>query len=446
VTAAPRRCGSVGARALAGAAIVLLTLAGCSGSKPAAAPPAATTVTPPARASKPSIAVVAGPFAVSGNKVLAGSGEQFVPYGFVLYCLAIPSVDCSKASAGNPSTDADKIRAAASFWHANVVRLQVAQERLFAGTGGTTNQVDPAYLAQLDSEVALAHQLKMVVILTLQEERFSGPPLPDATAIPFWDAMAHHYQGDPMAMFDIYNEPRLKSQDFPAGAAPTSADFPTSGAALQKTIWDLWKDGGTATVAGGANGQPTAYTFVGMQRILDGIRATGAQNIVVAEGNHGDHDLSGVAGLPKASGGQATYRLSGSNVVYGIEPDLNARPLGPIPAMQTPAQWDRVFGNLSKIVPIMSEAYQDWSPNGFCYPKSPTVVPMLLDYLQSLHMGLIAWTLSPGILIQGNDLQKPTTFDGITVQPCGQTFDPAGTTGPGADILQFFSRYSPQTG
>ncbi len=411
---------------------------------PTTAPKSSSTVVPPTSVpvTGPPVKAPSGPFTVSGNKIVAADGEQFIPKGFVLYCLARPSVSCGQATASTPNTDADKIQVAASFWHADVVRLQVAQERLFDGTAGTTNQVDQAFLGQLDSEVALANRLGMVAIITLQEEQFNGPPLPTATAIPFWNEMAQHYKSNPMVMFDLYNEPRLKSQDFPASVASTSSDFPTTGAFLQNTIWDLWKNGGSTTVDGGTGTRRTSYTFVGMQQLVNEVRATGSQNIIIAEGNHGDHDLSGIAGLSKASGGVASYALSGANIAYGIEPDLDAAALGPIPPMQTPAEWDAVFGNLSQSVPIVMAAFQDWSPGGFCYAQSPTVLPRLLSYLGERHLGLIAWTLDPGILIQGNNLQGPTTYDGVTTQPCGQSFDPNGTIGPGADLLQFFRQSS----
>lgn len=436
------------------AAVVLLT--SCSSNHPPVTPttvtvpngnhrtgnatnPAATTARPE---SVPPAGLLTGPFSVSGNKILDGNGQQYVARGLVLYCLAIPNVNCSQPNSSSPVTDAQKIQASASFWHANTIRFQVAQEGLFGGTGGTTNQVDARYLSQLDSEVALANRLGMVAIITLQEERYNGPPLPTATATAFWTTMAAHYKSSPLVMFDLYNEPRLVSQDIPASDLSTSSAFPTTVGSAQNMIWNLWKSGGSAAVTDGAGGPATTYSFVGMQQLVDDVRATGAANVVIAEGNHGDHDLSGVAGLSEATGGTRSYALSGSNVSYGIEPDLHAQALGPVPATASPAGWDAAWGNLAQSVPIVMAAFQDWSPGGFCYPQAPVVLPQLLAYLGQRKLGLIAWTLDPGILIQGTNLEDPTTFQGISAQPCGQAFDPNGRIGPGADILQFFGQYA----
>ena len=56
---------------------------------------------------------------------------------------------------------------------------------------GSTS-VDSSYLAQLDSELALAQGLHMVAIITLQTERYQGSIMPDHHAVAFWNAMATH--------------------------------------------------------------------------------------------------------------------------------------------------------------------------------------------------------------------------------------------------------------
>jgi endoglucanase len=72
-----------------------------------------------------------------------------------------------------------------------------------------------------------------------------------------------------MVFFDLYNEPRL---------ATDATDSPDA-------TWNLWRNGGPSTVDG------TTYQFVGMQALVDRIRATGANNVIVAGGLKADKDL-----------------------------------------------------------------------------------------------------------------------------------------------------------
>ena len=81
-----------------------------------------------------------GALRVVRNQVLDSSGRQYVPYGFVVWCLSSPDPSCTQPSLADPNTDADKIRAAATFWHANTVRIQVAWENLFVGSSATVDR------------------------------------------------------------------------------------------------------------------------------------------------------------------------------------------------------------------------------------------------------------------------------------------------------------------
>lgn len=339
-------------------------------------------------------------FHVSGNQVLESTGQQFIPYGFVLWCLSDPNLSCNSG----PDSDPQKIVAAADDWHANTVRLQVAWEHLFGGAGGT---VDSSYLQMLDSEVSLANSHHMVAIVTLQTERYQGSLMPDSNALRFWQFMAQHYKNNQMVFFDLFNEPRL------------------TGPASQ--VWPIWKNGGTTSLPSGQS-----VTYVGMQQLVDAIRAQGAQNIIVAEGTEKDQSL---AGLP-------AYALTGTNITYGTEPSL--RPRGQV-RDANPVQWQKNWGSASRQFPVMMEAFIDTPGTDACNPASPTLVPQLLDYLQQNHLGLIYFTMQPGMAVVGNNLAQPTSFSGATSFDC--TANPATSAqGPGQDILNWFEANSQPIG
>ena len=342
-------------------------------------------------------------FHTSGNEIIGPTGTQFVPNGFVLECLASKDLSCMQASSANPVTDSAKISAAANFWHANFVRLQVSQEQLFSQA-----PYDASYLAALESEINLANSLGMVASVTLQEEQFSGPPMPTASAVRFWTFMAQKLGNRTGVFFDLYNEPRLPALD--------GEDW----------LWNIWQNGGQAPDNG------VSYTFVGMQTLVNTIRAQGAHNIIVAEGNGSDHDLTELS----------THLLKGSNIVYANEPNLT-------PKRATPAVWDKLYGNISNQVPLVMDAFQDF-PAGHCYGPSPTVLPQLFSYLQAKHLGLVVWTLQSGNMYVGNDPEQPTNYNGSDTQLCvahkknhtavaGVNYQPTtNQNGMGEDILGFF--------
>lgn len=71
-------------------------------------------------------------------------------------------------------------------------------------------------------------------------------------------------------------------------------------------------------------------------------------------------------------------------------------------------------------------------------------MPEFLQYLSSHDIGLIAWSLVPGVLVTGDDLAQPTTF--VPGQPfvCGGRSngpdDPP--QGAGADVLAYMVAHS----
>jgi hypothetical protein len=392
---------------IVGVVIWLVATSDHTSSKGGSASPPVTSV--------PVVPVVppSGALRVAGNQVLDSTGRQYIPYGFVVWCLSSPDLSCAQSSSTNPNTDADKIRAAASFWHANTVRIQVAWQRLFVGT---TTTVDRSYLAQLDSEVALVRSLHMLSILTLQTERYHGSFMPDSHAVSFWSVMARHYASDPTVAFDLFNEPRLNAMHWP-GWTETS-------------MWEIWRNGGSVTLTGDS----TPTTFVGMQQLVDTIRTAGAANVVVAEGNQTDHDLSL---LPQ-------YTLTGQDIAYGMEPDLGRGVNFPY-ADDTPRLWATSWGTLSETYPIMMEGFQDYPGASLCNPRSPQLFPQLLAALKADHLGMIFYSLDPGIGVVGNNLQQPTSFDGVTRFDCSADLA-TNSAGPGADLLGWFRANSSPLG
>ena len=67
----------------------------------------------------------------------------------------------------------------------------------------------------------------------------------------------------------------------------------------------------------------------------------------------------------------------------------------------------------------------------------PQLFPELLSSLEADHLGLIFYSLDPGIGVVGHDLRRPTSFEGVIRFDCSADLA-TNTAGPGADLLGWF--------
>jgi Cellulase (glycosyl hydrolase family 5) len=307
-------------------------------------------------------------YSVDGPTILR-DGVPYLPYGITVFGLARPTWESLV------SADLAQIRATAAFWHGNTVRIQVAPPIYLD---------EPASRAALDEEVgtAVAHGLN--VILSAQYQSVHPLAGPDASTLTFWRSIAPTFRGLPQVWFDLFNEPELSS-------------------------WALWRNGGEGVV--------------GMQTLVNAIRAEAPHNLIVAEGLDQAETLQGVSG----------YLLSGSGIVYSVHPYL-------IPGRDTPASWNADWGALSAYAPVLVGEwgqYDERKPE--CRTDAPVLVPQFLEYLQRHKIGLIAWALVPGVLIRGQNLNDPTSFDPGVPYTCRGGLDTGpDAQGAGRDLVNLF--------
>jgi len=373
----------------------------------------------------------AATYSVSGNKILMPDGvTRFVPYGYVVECMSftssIPAAGLCNASTSSPERNGNNQSGSnqvtwAAHSKANTIRFQVAPANLFNTTGAQTTDscgtVNTAFLTLMDGLVNQATTDHMVAIVTDQEENSTQTAGPMAVDQSFWGYTACHYAGQKV-FFDLFNEP-YKLRTF-------SPSVPTD----LTDAWTCWRSASTTTPC--ADGK----TYVSMQTLADTVR-TYANNIIVAEGVFQDQNLSdwrsGVdQGLP-------AHLLTGSNIAYGIEPDLfNSQSGGGKLGLsgdgsgtdRNAAQWAMRFGTLAATYPIMPEAFVNYY-GGHCDPygftgintstkdstpggtgtvpfantfdanpnaKTNTVgdVSALADYLYNNSIGFILYSQDPG--------------------------------------------------
>jgi Cellulase (glycosyl hydrolase family 5) len=362
---------------------------------------AATTAT------SPSCGKAVGPFSVHGAHVLGRGGKVFVSYG-----ITVPGL-------GNPDwwayqiLDQEQIAATAEDWCANTVRLQVNQDSLVGNRGTSFNKT---YMAAIESEVSLAESYRLVVVIN-DETNFAIPSVENYQQGPtpgtetFWKDMAHFYGHDPQVIFDLFNEPRLYSPGMPAAQE-----------------WQLWMHGGYFE---GAN-----YSF-GMVDLAKYLRYTvGARNLFWVQGPRYSRTF---AGMVKYG---AVLHVSG--VVYAIH-----HPMGP----QTASFWYHDFGYLIEqgIAPVVDGEWSNREPApvlklttipGYCWPGAPTTVPEYLNYLSAHGVGMSAFELQPGVMIQSwGDMAQPNTINAKTWSCWPQDVSQPGQ-GAGAEIMAWFRQHN----
>lgn len=280
-----------------------------------------------------------GPAPGNGEQVVGVSGTRMtlngspwlsrgvVLQGFVRPLSALQS-DPTEAARLNArvnygQAELDAIRS----FHADTIRFQIGQPAL----DPNSPLYDPAYLTDVENAIKTARQAGFVVMIMMQDEAISGEttphPLPIAETQNDWDQFAAAFGSDRGVVFELYNEPNLL-----ASAAN----------------WELWLNGGSV------QSQGQTQTAIGMQELVNHLRARGAQNVFVLDG-------LGVMG-PDGTTRELTETLQGvpavtdplNRLVYAVHPYQHG--------FTDESQWDAEFGIPSQTLPVWAD---EWSaPEG----------------------------------------------------------------------------------
>jgi hypothetical protein len=283
-----------------------------------------------------------------GNRLIDTSGQVMVPNGMTFFGLAMQDWQADSVQQDR------QIVASITQWCTNYVRIQVAPADLLS-----QSPYDHAYLRAVEGEVQLALGYDENVVLSAQTERYSaGLPEKNPTeqTVRFWQLLAPVYARNPRVWFDLFNEPRLKVAGNP---------------------WVLWQQGGV--VAG--------QRYVGMQQLVDSVRAEAAHNLILVEGPHFAQTLEGLPG----------HEITGANVAYAVHPY----------GQHSPAVWNTTFGTAAQTHPVIIDEWGEWSA-GACSPSAATYVPEFFAYLRQRQIGLGAWALVPGVLVTNTTDFTPT--------------------------------------
>ncbi len=276
------------------------------------------------------------------------------------------------------------VKVAIREWKCNVVRVPLAQDRWF---GKVPEQKDEgkAYRALVKQVVDTCASLGAYVILDLHwsnagewGQQIGQHSMPDRNSVAFWKECAAAYKNHPAVLFDLYNEPH-------------------------DVTWDVWLNGGPVTESDRQRNYTKTYEAVGMQKLLDTVRATGARNVVVVGGLDWAYDMSGFLE------GKALADRKGLGVIYA---NHNYPMKG-----DTPEQWVAKMKRAAAKVPILVGEFG--AGGGFGRrSRGEQWVRQILQGLQDNKWHWTAWDLhvSAGPTLVSDWNYTPTPDFGVFVK------------------------------
>jgi len=246
-------------------------------------------------------------------------------------------------------------------WKANVFRLPV-NEVFWFGKHKIQDDKGASYRARVDQIIDLAAERGAYVVIDLH--RFRAPR---AEHVEFWKDVAKRYKNHPAVIFELFNEPHDIS-------------------------WEVWKNGGFVGTKNGTDESAflsetekkknQGFESVGMQALVDAVRSTGANNLLVVSGLHWSFNLSGIAE------GYALDDRGGNGIMYAWH------------VYNWHKGWENaVLATAAKYPILVSELGADTKKMNFIPlddQEDPyTWVPDMLGFIQKHQLNWTGWSFHP---------------------------------------------------
>jgi endoglucanase len=216
---------------------------------------------------------------VAGNRLVNAQGQTVVLRGVNRMGLEYMCVQAGGLADG--PVDQASVNGMRTWRNSNAVRVPL-NEQCWLGVGGTPRGA--TYQQGVENYVNLLTASGMYVILDLHWSAPAGQLATGQQAMPntsysaeFWRSVASRFKGNPMVLFDLFNEPIPNN----------NANDSTDSAAMRS--WSCWRDGGASgncdsTLSLSVGTSMSGSQVVGMQALVDAVRSTGAQNVIVLGG------------------------------------------------------------------------------------------------------------------------------------------------------------------
>ena len=284
---------------------------------------------------------------VVGNKIKTKDGKDVWLQGISL---------CSMEWSAKGDNILKSVTEAIDNWKANCLRLPI-RDNFWFGKGPYQKDGGAAYRQLVDDVVNLAGGKGVYVVLDLH--RFRAPMQIHAD---FWKAVATKYKNHPAVMFELFNEPHDIS-------------------------WKVWRDGGFVStektnkdVAAENKDKLKGFQTIGIQKLIDVVRDTGAKNIVIPGALDWSYDLSGILK------GYALDDKGGNGIVYSTH------------VYPWKSEWQKSFVDVAEKYPLfLGELGCEIKPMPWQETtEDPHIwAPDMLGLIQKYKLNWTAWCFHP---------------------------------------------------
>lgn len=304
---------------------------------------------------------------VKGNRIVdSTTGDQFVPHGvnFPGYEYACKQGWNYGEDGTRPAQIASTVAGIAS-WNINTVRLPLNQDcwlgddGLPAGSGHTV----AGYRESVENFVNALNSAGIVAIVDIH---WSGPdgvvadglrPMPDNRSPAFWKSVATIFKDNPSVIFDLFNEPHSRWN------ADDTKVFGLS--------WECWANGGCMAPAERDLAQVSGlswYRTVGMKKLTEVVRETGAAQPILLSGIDYANDLRG----------WLAHAPDDDQLIAGFHNYLEQR-------CRTRTCWDREIAPVAERVPVLAAEF------GQNDCGAPSHMNHFMDWADDHLIGYLAW-------------------------------------------------------
>jgi hypothetical protein len=182
--------------------------------------------------------------------------------------------------------------------------------------------------------------------------------MPDSSeSVPFWSSVAAAFKGNNAVIFDLFNEP-----------------YPDIAAGSEAAGWTCWLNGGSCP--------GISYPVAGMQSLVNAVRSAGAANVLMLGGLTWSNDLTQWLSHEPAD---PSHNLVASWHSYNFN------------ACSVLSCWTGQVAPVAASVPVIAGEIGE----NEC---SDTYITPLMSWLDSSHIGYLAWTWNAWGCSQGNVL------------------------------------------
>lgn len=290
----------------------------------------------------------AAPIRVRGNRLTdANTGKEIWLQG-----AAVPSLEWG------PGGDhiLQSVTNLVEEWNVNVIRLAVHSSYWFGrGKWQNPNNGLARYRGLVDEVADYLQRRGKYLVLDLHEYR-----APKARHAAFWLDAATRYKNHPGVIFGLLNEPHDIS-------------------------WEVWRNGGmtgeksTSRAHAENSERLVGEMTIGMQKLVEHVRSTGAENLVSVGGLDWSYRLDGVL---------KGYAIDDANLMY----EAHCYPWK--------KGWKAAFLDVAEKYPVlMGEVGAQDVPMPFekkeAFVKPETWVPDMLGAIQAYRLNWTAWSFHP---------------------------------------------------